>query len=473
MELSICLKRAGTFGIRIAIPMESGSVFLSNLCYHYDNGFLLYYMDSKVVYIYCDLNNNPQQLNFADSNITKYMNSFSGQKLRTIHYTVIPNISVPFGEKHELSENEILCADSTDYLLGGTLLLKNGKVDKYLFNGGYCQNTDSTLAFYYFNQDHLGNNREVVNEEGKVVQNNNYYPFGTPFYDEANTTNDYLQPFKYNGKELDMMHGLNTYDYGARQYYAALPVWDRIDPLCEEEYRETSPYTYCANNPINCIDHDGKEIWISYYDENNKLQRLQYTIGMCSDISNKNVQTIIKNLNQMAQNDSGKEILNDLVDSSIQYSFQQTNTISSDEANGYWDSKTKTVYLQDPSNTLTFAEETFHIYQYENGRGGSYAVNEVEAKLFSAKMNYEIDGWDLFGAAGKIAGSNEFGHTGYADAMQRLLYKGYSPEDFSYAVHHFLTDTLGRAQYIKSGYSVGKIYSEPLIKKFLPIKDPK
>jgi hypothetical protein len=31
------------------------------------------------------------------------------------------------------------------------------------------------------------------------------------------------------------MHGLNTYDYGARQYYAALPVWDRVDPLAEKQ----------------------------------------------------------------------------------------------------------------------------------------------------------------------------------------------------------------------------------------------
>ena len=59
-------------------------------------------------------------------------------------------------------------------------------------------------------------------------------------YDEANTTNASLQPFKYNGKELDMMHGLNTYDYGARQYYAALPVWDRVDPLAEKD-RDISP----------------------------------------------------------------------------------------------------------------------------------------------------------------------------------------------------------------------------------------
>ena len=91
----------------------------------------------------------------------------------------------------------------------------------------------------------------------KVVQINNYYPFGTPFYDEANTINAGVQPFKYNGKELDMMHGLNTYDYGARQYYPALPVWDRVDPLAEK-YRETSPYVYCLNNPINRVDPDGR-----------------------------------------------------------------------------------------------------------------------------------------------------------------------------------------------------------------------
>ena len=75
-------------------------------------------------------------------------------------------------------------------------------------------------------------------------------------YDEANTTNASLQPFKYNGKELDMMHGLNTYDYGARQYYSALPVWDRVDQLAEKD-RGISPYVYCANNPVNKFDPDG------------------------------------------------------------------------------------------------------------------------------------------------------------------------------------------------------------------------
>ena len=55
--------------------------------------------------------------------------------------------------------------DFTDYFLGGTLVMKNGMIDKVLFDGGYAQTssisntTKDKFAFYYYNQDHLGNNR--------------------------------------------------------------------------------------------------------------------------------------------------------------------------------------------------------------------------------------------------------------------------------------------------------------------------
>ena len=54
------------------------------------------------------------------------------------------------------------------------------------------------------------------------------------------------------------MHGLNTYDYGARQHDPILARWDRIDPLAEKE-PEVSPYMYCGNNPIKYIDPNGKK----------------------------------------------------------------------------------------------------------------------------------------------------------------------------------------------------------------------
>ena len=112
------------------------------------------------------------------------------------------------------------------------------------------------------NSNHLGNNDEVVDAKGVVQQVTNYYPFGAPYADASATLNPSLQAYKYNGKELDHMHGLNTYDYGARQYNPVTARWDRMDPL-SEKYYSTSPYAYCANNPVNANDPDGRAInWL-------------------------------------------------------------------------------------------------------------------------------------------------------------------------------------------------------------------
>ena len=148
--------------------------------------------------------------------------------------------------------------------MGGSLTMKNGKIDKFLFGGGYAQasvasSTTDNFNFYYYNQDHLGNIREVVDASGNVQQITNYYPFGAPYADASASANPDFQPYKYNCKELDKMHGLNTYDYGARQHDPILGRWDRIDPLCEKYYN-VSPYAYCSNRPTKNIDPDGKEV---------------------------------------------------------------------------------------------------------------------------------------------------------------------------------------------------------------------
>ncbi len=118
---------------------------------------------------------------------------------------------------------------------------------------------------------HLGNNREVVDEDEYISQVTNYYPFGAPYADATASKGAALQPYKYNGKELDLMHGLNTYDYGARQHDPILARWDRIDPLCEKYY-STSPYAYCENDPVNTVDPDGRSGW-------EVLLKVAYKIG--------------------------------------------------------------------------------------------------------------------------------------------------------------------------------------------------
>ena len=65
---------------------------------------------------------------------------------------------------------------------------------------------------------------------------------------------------KVNGKEFDGMHGLNTYDYSARQYNPVTGRWDRMDPL-SEKYYSISPYAYCMNNPVRFVDPNGMWSW--------------------------------------------------------------------------------------------------------------------------------------------------------------------------------------------------------------------
>ena len=236
--------------------------------YIYDaNGSLVADKSRGIVYITYDANNNPRRIYFANGNETRFVYSASGQKLRVTHNTAKPNITRTFGvEPAGLTTAQILYADSTDYLLGGSLVVRDGVVDKYLFEGGYARKSASSPAsnnfvFLYYNQDHLGNIREVVHSRGSVHQVTNYYPFGAPYADAAAVNNANFQPYKYNGKELDRMHGLDTYDYGARQYDPILGRWDRMDPLCEKYY-SVSPYAYCANNPVNAVDPDGKKVYL-------------------------------------------------------------------------------------------------------------------------------------------------------------------------------------------------------------------
>lgn len=92
-----------------------------------------------------------------------------------------------------------------------------------------------------------------------VVQVINYKTFGGLM---GESTDGDTQTYKYNGKELDRINGLDWYDYGARNYDAALGRWHVVDPLAEKYYN-VSPYAYCGNNPVNRIDPNGMEMdWV-------------------------------------------------------------------------------------------------------------------------------------------------------------------------------------------------------------------
>ena len=187
----------------------------------------------------------PNVVTFEDGSTVTYLYAADGTKLRTVH-----NINGTTTQK--------------DYC--GSVIYENGTAKLWQTEAGYISMNDS--KYHYYLQDHQGNNRVVVSETGATEEVNHYYAFGGLF-DNSNS----VQPFKYNGKELDTHKGLNWYDYGARQYDATLGRWFAVDPLAEKYY-ESSPYNYCDNNPALRIDHGG-EFWDVIWDVANFL----YDIG--------------------------------------------------------------------------------------------------------------------------------------------------------------------------------------------------
>ena len=157
-----------------------------------------------------------------------------------------------------------------DYL--GSILYKNGSAEdaanhpltKVMTPEGYVDYATAGKPYCYYRQDHLGSIREVDSYQGTnrtVVQKTQYYPSGTSFQENFGAGE---QPYKFTGKELITMHGLNWQDFGARWLDNVRMQFTSVDPLAEKYY-SVSPYAYCHNNPINMIDPNGMG---DYYTKN-------------------------------------------------------------------------------------------------------------------------------------------------------------------------------------------------------------
>ena len=197
--------------------------------YTYDaNGNLTKDLNKGITGITYNCLNLPNAVTFSDGSTVTYIYSADGTKLRAVHK--IGSVTT-----------------TTDYC--DNVIYENNTAKLLLTGEGYISLSDK--KYHYYLQDHQGNNRVVADKDGNVEETNHYYPFGGVFASSQN-----VQPYKYNGKELDTKKGLNWYDYGAREYDAVLGRFTTMDPMAEKYYA-VSPYTYCVNNPIKFVDPTG------------------------------------------------------------------------------------------------------------------------------------------------------------------------------------------------------------------------
>ena len=173
--------------------------------------------------------------------------------------TRIPLDSVSVGDRPVLHPDFVLASNRTDYC--GNIIYECDTLKRVLIDGGYITFAGtkggvlSSPLYHYYVKDHLGNNRVVVNGDGKVEETNSYYPYGGLMADNTNINS--VQPYKYIGKEFDGMYGWNMLDHGARWYDAASIVWRNMDELAESNFA-CSPYVQSHDNPIARYDEHGK-----------------------------------------------------------------------------------------------------------------------------------------------------------------------------------------------------------------------
>ena len=215
-------------------------------------------LDKGIVAVRYNILNLPDTIQFSNGN--RIVNHYfaGGEKAGSVSRTYLTPLSVPMDEVTDSNDPHIDVRE----LWRGKMMFKNGTPDRILFDGGYfslANNSGGSVLnpkIYVYIRDHLGSTRLVCDgNSGKVVQSLEYFPSGLIF----RSSNFDWQSYRFTGKELITVHGLNWYDSKARMQEFQIPGFKSLDPLCENYYG-ISPYSYCAGNPVNNVDPTGKII---------------------------------------------------------------------------------------------------------------------------------------------------------------------------------------------------------------------
>ncbi|MFC4676614.1 RHS repeat domain-containing protein, partial [Dysgonomonas termitidis] len=284
---------AAAISIAESMDFKNGSNVANEYTYN-ANGAMNKDLNKGITEIQYNSLNLPRQMIINSSSVKAknyYTYSASGVKLRT-EQRYDPNYTVTPSNATNPTNDGLADYKNTDY--AGNIIyetVKSGSTitnkTRILVSGGYIEGG----VYYYYLTDHLGNNRVVANASGTVIQRNHYYPFGMSFADTP-LAEQGKQPYKYNNKELDQMHGLNMYDYSARYLALDVPRFTTVDPLAEKYY-SWSPYCYVGNNPLRLTDPTGMD----WEDEKSRKYAEKLSADMSNRVSslNKERQTVANN----------------------------------------------------------------------------------------------------------------------------------------------------------------------------------
>lgn len=263
----------------------------------------------EISYNLCNL---PKQITAEDGTLVNYTYFADGTKFKAVDAT--GNGFVYTGSLRWSVENGALVPESI------------------AITGGRAVFADNSWATNYYITDHLGSVRAVTDAEGEVLGTSDYMPYGSEISSRSNTTTDY----RFTGKERQSMVNNSIYDSFAR-FQNTYGRFMSIDPKAESFYH-ISPYTYCAGDPVNLVDPDGK--YIVVYDnrirydwqKHNGSWGLYDYDGNKYSGSNKFINQVGSALNEiMASGETGYNLIETLSNHREVFQIYNLNDVRSDK----------------------------------------------------------------------------------------------------------------------------------------------
>ena len=208
--------------------------------------------------------------NFAHDSLGRM--TFDGLNGLNIEYNIL-NLPKKIGNSDSTLVNYSYLADGTK--ISSLTQLGEGLVFRGPFT--YRRASDGTLTLesavcdegrltperaLLYVRDHLGSVRAVVDgNSAEILEASKYGVYGSRNeLASAGTFPGLSFRDHFTGKEDQKPDfGIPYSDHGARLYAPSLRRWMIPDPL-SEKYYGISPYAYCADNPLNAVDPDGRSV---------------------------------------------------------------------------------------------------------------------------------------------------------------------------------------------------------------------
>lgn len=188
----------------------------------------------------------------VSSQSTKYSYDSTGQRVRkmTAYANGITKIRIYLGDFEIYRE------------YSGTALNKERNTIRYCDGESifcevdYNNATEDSIIKRYKLYDLMNSTYVEIDEIGKIISYEEYYPFGGTSFRTIDSQTEVSQSrYRYVGKERDEETGL--YYFGLRYYAPWLCRWTSTDPKGSEA--GNNQYVYCSNNPLRYMDPDGAD----------------------------------------------------------------------------------------------------------------------------------------------------------------------------------------------------------------------